>query len=134
MRMTIKRGAHIDDLDLLSQRMLAERHSAAAHSRTQWAATWVKTEVVSLYAAYMGYDGVVDRETGVWLMMVTPASAAVMRVAVAVTGDSFQEWTGWAGAQGRGPRMRCGAWRRRPGNERPRWGSTVEGTVWAGLR
>ena len=51
--------------------MRRERDEARArglHRRPRWAAIWAQTEVPSIYACYLGYDGMVDEQNDVWLI------------------------------------------------------------------
>jgi hypothetical protein len=58
MRLCVKAGARIGDVDDLTRAMLRERQDAAARGLVGthgWDALWAKTEVVSVYATYLGY-------------------------------------------------------------------------------
>ena len=72
VRMSVKGGAKIGDAAELDRMMRRERRQAQARSPrggSAWQAVWAKTEVLGLYAAYLGYDGLSDPETGVWLIV-----------------------------------------------------------------
>jgi hypothetical protein len=65
--MSVKAGARIGDAGDLTQAMLGERRDAAARGLVgtrDWDAHWAKTDVLSVYATYLGHDGVVDWTNG----------------------------------------------------------------------
>jgi hypothetical protein len=71
MRMSLKAGVRIADLEAVNAATQQERDEAIArglHRRPHWDAILVKTQVPSVYACYMGYDGIVDKQSGVWLI------------------------------------------------------------------
>ncbi len=71
IRMSVKAAAQIADVGTLRQQMLRRRHAAGARglrSPARWVGLWAMTEDVSVYATYLGYDGVVDQANGIWLI------------------------------------------------------------------
>jgi hypothetical protein len=69
--MALKAGARIADLHAIDAAMQRERDEAIArglHRRPRWAAIWARTEDPGIYACYLGYDGIVAEQNGVWLI------------------------------------------------------------------
>jgi hypothetical protein len=71
IRMALKAGARIADLHTIEAAMQRARDEAIArglHRRPRWATILVETQVPSIYACYLGYDGMVDEQNDVWLI------------------------------------------------------------------
>jgi hypothetical protein len=70
VRMAVKRGARVVELGALVRQMAAERAGGPApHATREPGARATLTLVPSVYAAYLGYDVVVDRRFEVWLVL-----------------------------------------------------------------
>jgi hypothetical protein len=72
IRMSLKPDATIANARLLTHQMWDIRQSLTSRGPAREAARvaqWVLTERASVYAAYLGYDGLVEPETGVWLIL-----------------------------------------------------------------
>jgi hypothetical protein len=70
VRMSLKRGAHVADADALVKQM-ERQHDAALRRRPSLArdAALTLTTMLSVYACYLGFDGVMDRVNGIWLLL-----------------------------------------------------------------
>jgi hypothetical protein len=69
VRMSLKAGARIGDVDTLNDAREQEHAALVARggaTNEAAAAALAKTARLSVYAVYLGYDGVVDRSTLVW--------------------------------------------------------------------
>jgi hypothetical protein len=71
LRMSVKRGARIVDLAELRRQIRADlaRGGPTAHVTRRPDALTTLTYYPGTYAAYLGYDAVVDHETAVWLIL-----------------------------------------------------------------